>query len=158
MRLKPALMLFTLLLCVGCGSSKSTPTAMSRTSWVGTWSGPINWTGTGSADNVIMTIAAPVTNPGACGSGESTYESQFTGTASGGQCAQNGPIDLVGSVLTCSGSYNNAPTAGTTVNVGAQGPNFPTCNISSIYFWSVSANAIAIQTSNGSSTLGTLTK
>jgi hypothetical protein len=154
--MRSALMFFTLLLCAGCGASKSTPAGMSPTSWVGTWSGQVNWTGTDSGDNVTITITAPATNPGACGSGESTYTSQFTGTDSGGQCAQSGPIDLVGSVETCTGSYNNNPIATAIVNPGVQGPNGPTCNIPAQEGWNVSANSITI--SNGATTIGTLTK
>ena len=101
---------------------------------------------------MTITITAPATNPGACGSGESTYTSQFTGTDSGGQCAQSGPIDLVGSVETCTGSYNNNPIATAIVNPGVQGPNGPTCNIPAQEGWNVSANSITI--SNGATTIG----
>jgi hypothetical protein len=156
--------LFSILFCAGCGSSTSTPTSASvvasPTSWVGTWSGQVDWTGTGPSDTVSITIAAPVTSPGACGSGENTYTSQFTGTDSGGQCAQNGTIDLVGSVETCSGSYNNNPTATDSgIIPGVQGPNDATCNTftQTQETWSVSANSITIVLNPGG-TVGTLKK
>ena len=43
-------LLFSVLLCAGCSSSMSsasTPAGMTPTSWVGTWSGQVDWTGIG---------------------------------------------------------------------------------------------------------------
>jgi hypothetical protein len=163
-----ALMLAAVLLCGSCGnSSKSTPASMSPTSWVGTWSGQVNWTGTGSADNVTVTITAPVTSaPGSTGnclhSTETCYTSQFTGTDSGNQCAGNGvPATLVGEIITYSGSYGQVDgisTGGAIVTVEPQ--NNSTCNnISYQYEWNVSASNITIVSNvSPSSNIGTLTK
>jgi len=166
-------LLFSVLLC-GCGGvSKSTPAAAAMTpaNWVGTWSGQVDWTGTppNSDDNVSVTIAAPVTfspdgNPNCLGT-ETCYVSQFTGTDSGPQCAANGPLELNGSVVTYSGSYNDDPIATASISPGIGGSNGPTCsnflNIFTGQAWNVSAKSITIQTSiNGivSPGAGTLTK
>lgn len=160
---KFALMLTLLLLCVGCGSSTSTPAGMTAASWVGTWSGQVDWTGAApnAGDNVTITISAPVTStPGSAGCpvavGGNCYTSQFTGSDSGNQCAGNGvPVGLAGEVFTFANtSFNTA-----TVTVGTEGQNGATCpNLILIqYNWTLTPNSLTIATSAGV-TIGTLTK
>ena len=60
--MKLALILFTFLLCVGCGGG-STPAATPSSSWAGTWSGRVDWvsplsptSNPASGDDVTITI------------------------------------------------------------------------------------------------------
>lgn len=179
--MKLAFILFTLLLCAGCGGTKSTqtPAVLSPTSWVGTWSGQVNWTGATPSDSLSMTISAPVTYSAGetmpppysgyasvtCPAGSGTcYMSQFTGTDTGNQCAQNGPITLVGSVLTVTSSYG---TNSTTVQAyqdyaGGSGADdsAPTCNsIASGENWlGLTLNTTSITISGEFGGTGTLTQ
>jgi hypothetical protein len=94
--MKLAFILFTLLLCAGCGSSKSTP-AQNAASWAGTWSGKVDWNASGNSslgDDVRITIATPAYTRTA---GSSTvYTGNFTGTDVG---AELGNATLQGGVV-----------------------------------------------------------
>src|SRR5450755_3087939 len=112
--MKLAFILFTLLLCAGCGSSKSTP-AQNAASWAGTWSGKVDWVPFGASssnpsagDNVTITIAPyPAGDPPAsCQTAGTCTVYQVTGTNTGpilGNVNLSGEIIIAAESLTFAG-------------------------------------------------------
>ena len=104
--MKLAFILFTLLLCAGCGATKSTQTPPpTAASWAGTWSGKVDWVPVGASssnpsagDNVTITIAPyPLGTPKSdCEIAGTCTAYQITGTDVGSIL---GNVNLDGCVL-----------------------------------------------------------
>ena len=169
----------TLAGTLGCGApSKSNPASLTPQSFVGTWTGTVNWAQV-AGDNpeaVSITIQPYKTAPTPYGGGF-YYTSSLTGTSSGGACeAGNEVLQLEGDALSTSTEYTqpplpptSCPVVGVSVTVSAASSNcsevigpYPTQSVSFNINWN-SPNTITVDETNptGSgqpATVGTLTK
>jgi hypothetical protein len=170
--LKGTLILFTLLLCAGCGATKST-SAQNAVSWAGTWSGQVDWVPSGASsskpsagDNVTITIAPyPAGNPiAACQTAGTCTIYQITGTDVGSIL---GKVNLVGQVTISNAAptfldYGANQVGGVQLAPYGDPYNTFTENVSN---WQLNGNSFTItaigtnaQDQSINLTLGTLTK